>query len=367
MWTLTLDPELFGWDHAEAYRYCSKNRVVSRLVRELNRRGHLLSGDYFCAVEYQQNGMVHFHVLLNARYVPFGDVCEIWNRFRPKDADEVEGDRPGFGAVRFSAPKFASMEHAANYATKYVIKTPEEGWPDWVLQQRNLARYSISKGLWSAVETKKSGSVDVVHAVPEWELMNKDPILSQWVADGRVEVAPWVLKQTSVMAAREMIAESDPEWWDMYCAGQEELRQKALREEKPEQEPVRTIGERVASCRETACVVKVTAWVDASGEIHKSAVWLEGLAVPYGEVLERLGVEQTQEVKYGCRVRPSEIEQLLGKHSMGTSTATTEAEDRSVESDTVDNQAEHREAWGAFEQWRDVNSDQDAWEIGKND
>jgi hypothetical protein len=58
-------------------------------------------------------------------------------------------DRPPFGFVFFSAPKFTSAAHAANYATKYVMKAPRQGWPDWVLDRRgHTRRYWTSRGFW---------------------------------------------------------------------------------------------------------------------------------------------------------------------------------------------------------------------------
>ena len=82
MWTLTLDPTLFETPEA-AYHYCREKRVVSRLVRFLRQRGYLLSRHYFVAVEWQKNGMVHYHLLVEAQFIPFDVVADLWGRFRP--------------------------------------------------------------------------------------------------------------------------------------------------------------------------------------------------------------------------------------------------------------------------------------------
>ena len=67
---------------------------------------------------------------------------EIWNRFGT--ANDGTPKNPATGFVWFSAPKFKTPEHAANYACKYIIKPPAEGWPDWVLdyvgQVRRVSR-----------------------------------------------------------------------------------------------------------------------------------------------------------------------------------------------------------------------------------
>ena len=175
MWTLTIDPTLFE-SAEECYEHCRRRRVISELVRKLWDAGVLLSKHYFCAVEFQKNGFVHYHLLVDARHIPFEMVCSIWNRFRPKSAGPVKHaefckcsecvsggtgeikERPGFGSVRFSMKsrglvgksdgKFSGAKHAINYATKYVIKVPKEGWPQWVKDSRkNIPRYQTSKGI----------------------------------------------------------------------------------------------------------------------------------------------------------------------------------------------------------------------------
>jgi hypothetical protein len=60
--------------------------------------------------------------------------------------------------MAISAPKFADAVHAARYATKYLIKAPSEGFPDWVMDmgdETRIRRYSASKGFW---ETTANGT-----------------------------------------------------------------------------------------------------------------------------------------------------------------------------------------------------------------
>ena len=41
--------------------------------------------------------------------------------------------------------------HAARYATKYLVKTPDLGWPEWVMQmgrENRVPRYGVSRGFW---------------------------------------------------------------------------------------------------------------------------------------------------------------------------------------------------------------------------
>jgi hypothetical protein len=155
MWTFTVDPKLFG-SPAEAFDYVRDERCISNVMRELRRRGFLHSNRYFVVVEWQMGKgdepgteMAHWHLLTDASFIPFELVCTLWNRFRPASAGPVEGDRPGFGSVRFSAPEFESAAHAAHYACKYLIKYPEKGYPAWVLDKEGqVHRYSTSRGFW---------------------------------------------------------------------------------------------------------------------------------------------------------------------------------------------------------------------------
>lgn len=152
MWTLTIDPKLFASPEA-AYRYCREKRVISRWVAKLFKAGHLESKHYFCAIEWQQNTeMVHFHVLLNAHFIPWDVGIRAWGSFRPKDAgewDSVAG--PEFGSCQFSdgARAAGSATYFLNYVTKYILKMPSYGFPAWVMNSRmNIPRYQCSRGFW---------------------------------------------------------------------------------------------------------------------------------------------------------------------------------------------------------------------------
>jgi hypothetical protein len=152
MWTLTIDPTLFASPKA-AYVYVRDRRCVSELVRQLHRWGHLFSPRYFVVVEWQERTeMVHFHLLLDAGFVPIEDVKKAWGRFRPGDAGPASANRPEFGLVRFtrSWEHLRGTQHAANYVCAYLIKQPEHGYPAWVLDAEDIEvhRYSTSRGFW---------------------------------------------------------------------------------------------------------------------------------------------------------------------------------------------------------------------------
>ena len=147
MITLTVDRTLFR-NAQDAYEWVRDHHGIGRLVQNLKRKGWIKSGRYIWFLEFQKGGWPHWHVLVEAKYVPAGLVYELWGKLRPLGIERVEG-RPPFGKVDVSAGKFESGEHAANYATKYVIKEPRDGWPEWVWEfEGRVARYGVSRGFW---------------------------------------------------------------------------------------------------------------------------------------------------------------------------------------------------------------------------
>ncbi len=153
MVTLTIDPALFA-SPREAYFYIRKHRGISRLVRELKRRKHLHSKRYFAVLEFQKDTeQAHYHVLIDASYVPKAAIDAAWSKLRPHSASATDPNRPAFGMTRFSKRTFeGGALHAARYATKYLVKIPEQGWPNWVLKlgcESRVHRYSTSHSFWN--------------------------------------------------------------------------------------------------------------------------------------------------------------------------------------------------------------------------
>lgn len=155
--TLTVDPTLFS-DPKSAYLYMMKRRVIARTVQDLYRWGCLSSRRYFYVIEWQEKTeQVHFHVLLDAQFIPFDRLLKSWSKHRPKDAGPTVGDRPKFGTVLVSKARFeGGPAHAARYVTKYLVKNPEHGFPQWVLQmgrKKRIRRFSTSRGFWGNPES----------------------------------------------------------------------------------------------------------------------------------------------------------------------------------------------------------------------
>ena len=152
MLTLTVDPELLPSPQA-AYLHVRKRRAISRLMQDLDRAGWLHSRRYFYVVEFQKDTLqTHFHVLIDATFVPKDAIEESWGKNRPRSAGPVLDNRPPFGIVRFSQRKFSGGPvHAGRYASKYLVKVPDYGWPPWVMSMgviQRVPRYGTSRRFW---------------------------------------------------------------------------------------------------------------------------------------------------------------------------------------------------------------------------
>lgn len=254
MWTLTVDPSLFGGDPQAAYEYLSAKRCVAELVRTLRDQGLLLSERYFYVIEFHKSGFPHIHIIFDAKFIPHQAIQDRWNLFRPSWAGPAEGKRPGFGMVRFSQridgkrTEFESPEHAANYACKYLIKHPEEGYPEWVLNsKRRIVRYRSSRGLFNAL----TGSEET----PPPEVVEEEPIASA----GPVPLGDGV--ETCC---------GDETCWCPACRG----------------EGLSTVAERVSRCgKESVLLTRYPAGEDGV----ERREFRRRLVVPFNEVSQRLG------------------------------------------------------------------------------
>ena len=296
MWTLTIDPTLF--DSAEAaYKWCRKRRSISELVRALRKRGVLNCKHYFCAVEWHSSGMIHFHLLLDADFIDHKLVSQLWNRNRPKDAGPIKHAkscecvlcggakkeatlRPGFGAVKFSVRAFrGGVQHAVNYATKYLVKLPDEGWPDWIMDARyNVPRYQISRDFWDGEKQKK------VTAETE-QAETKEDEREGWCTEHGCST--------------------------VYCKCDGEGVE--YEDERP------TIRERVASCRAQCVVMRFEETIYDDGEVVKQRTFIGGCRESFADTCRALGVFQRV---FMVAIDRDQVHQLVGTFKDETSTET---------------------------------------------
>jgi hypothetical protein len=203
MVSFTIDPKLFvrpdgSYDQPAAHRYVKEKRCIGEWMRSMRKAGYLESDRYFAALEFQmgQDGrpgtlMPHWHVLVDAYFIPQDVGQERWGLFRPAAAGSVEGRRPGFGTVDVK-DFFASAEHAAHYAFKYLEKQPRKGWPEWVLDSKGeIKRCWVSKGFYGE-EAEAEEPVSECN-VDSGEMATIDAIREAEEADRRAEQGPMVL------------------------------------------------------------------------------------------------------------------------------------------------------------------------------
>lgn len=134
MLTLTVDPKRY--ENAEsAFIEIRQKRRVAELIRKLNRDGVLKTREFTKTIEFHKNGWPHYHLLVEASFVSKYKLQAAWK----------------IGHCWVSKNDFESMDHAINYATKYIVKTDEDdgfAFPDWVLDFKGkVFRFSTSRGL----------------------------------------------------------------------------------------------------------------------------------------------------------------------------------------------------------------------------
>jgi PAS domain-containing protein len=245
--TLTIDGSLYP--SAEAgWRDVMNRRLIALLVRKLHERGFLNSRDYFWVVEWQRDTQqAHWHLLIDAEFVPYGEIVAIWSSFRPKSAPPLpekitagnyKGHRAAFGSVRFTITSRKPWI-AARYATKYLVKVPEYGFPDWVLDYvGRVRRYDHSKRFFTGPNDPAENEL------PEESQQSLD--------DGDISFDPEKLER---------------------------------------RRGFKTLRERMAQCRAKSVVVQVDRWATDDGKFEDcNPRFVATLAVPFDEILRLLDI-----------------------------------------------------------------------------
>jgi hypothetical protein len=159
--TLTVDQSLFVGPE-DALRWVQTGGVISEFVRRLRKFGVLLDKRYASFLEFQANGWPHWHLVFDASFIEFSDLCEAWAaagwsgreglaRWGLRPAFGGKGQRPVFGGVNFRLRGRESLGAMCHYLTKYVTKQPVGGWPSWLLASTGqLRRWSVSRDFWRA-------------------------------------------------------------------------------------------------------------------------------------------------------------------------------------------------------------------------
>lgn len=88
-------------------------------------------------MEFQEgNGMPHYHVLVEARFISHDLVSSLWNGLGPRQ--RTDGDPRKLGFVYVTAKNSPEVGRTnAESALDYILNTPEE-WPAWVMDKGGL-------------------------------------------------------------------------------------------------------------------------------------------------------------------------------------------------------------------------------------
>jgi hypothetical protein len=165
LYTITINREFFK-NPAEAYHYVMDNKFIARLLtKEMKIKCWIWILE---AQEKNGDGWPHWHILIDVADLP----TKWYNRTTKKSQYTKPENTRGWrkynnffdlnkihrllhkwkiGGCYLSEKKssFKSPRHAINYIVKYLIKTPERFFPQWMLHYTGLRFYNPSKALGS--------------------------------------------------------------------------------------------------------------------------------------------------------------------------------------------------------------------------
>jgi hypothetical protein len=152
--SLTFNRENFAGPR-EAYEAGAAR--ITKFVERLWRWGLITTREWFRVLECHESGWPHFHVLLNAKRIPFEDVFRAWNGH-----DRVKGEKPRWGIVDIRGRKAGwEKRDAVGYVCAYVTKRPADGWPAWIMESEGrIRRFQASKGFWGGLREDEPGAID---------------------------------------------------------------------------------------------------------------------------------------------------------------------------------------------------------------
>ncbi len=128
LFTLTLKPSQFEDDPERAYLTITQGRYIARLMK------HLGVKRYVWVLEFQKSGWPHWHLLIDKprNFVDLKRAWELWGWNR---------DGWKLGGIDLGKRKAKDGRHAILYITKYLVKYPDHGFPDWLLDLNRRVRW----------------------------------------------------------------------------------------------------------------------------------------------------------------------------------------------------------------------------------
>lgn len=149
MMTLTIDRHgtqtgLGFEEPEEAFDYVTLGRYIPRLMQKL---GIIY---WFWVLEFQSksgDGWPHWHIVADVSHypgnrLPKSQLQKAWKLWR---------DTWRIGSVDVKLQPKKSPIHAIHYATKYLTKYPDRGFPAWVLQRSNVHFIAASRSVGAVV------------------------------------------------------------------------------------------------------------------------------------------------------------------------------------------------------------------------
>ena len=180
LYTITVNRDWFA-SPEEAYRYVMGKKFISRLLtKELKIRRWIWVLE---AQEENGEGWPHWHILIDVGELPGAWYCRATKEYsftRPTDQKQWVHIPHFFDLNRvhrllrkwhigeqcylsIKQRKFCNPVHAIRYITKYLIKMPRRGFPEWMLRFSGLRFYQPSQTLGSL----EQGKVAARDAEPE--------------------------------------------------------------------------------------------------------------------------------------------------------------------------------------------------------
>ena len=172
MITLTLDPDVHGYDGERAYSDCMKRRVVARFVERLYKLGCLKSKHFFAGMEphpadNENAGMPHWHVLVDTEYVPIEVLRGVGGV--PAEVGGACGARSASVRVRELSQAQGPYPREGGGVRHQVRGEGRRTRPG--LDSRHVGqvrRYTTSRGFFEGVDVVKPDVPDRTGPHPEW-------------------------------------------------------------------------------------------------------------------------------------------------------------------------------------------------------
>ncbi len=148
MFTLTVKPSHFGDDPRRAYLAITDGRFIPRLMKALG------VVRWVWVLEFQASGWPHWHLLID-KPGPILDLRKAWRLWGHQH------DRWRIGGIDMGQERKSGQE-AVGYITKYLVKYPDRGFPDWLLDLDRRVRWvQASRAIGAVVSDADRSEKDV--------------------------------------------------------------------------------------------------------------------------------------------------------------------------------------------------------------